>query len=59
MTKRETFQISLSPQTSSVVRRLRATGLFGLTDDEVIERIVDERVRALILDGWAPMPKPR
>lgn len=56
--KRQTFHVSLSPQTSAVIKRLRATGLFGLTDDEVIERMIDERVRALILEGWAPMPKP-
>ena len=54
---RKTFEISLSPQTARVIHQLRETGLFGLTDAEVIERMVDDRARDAINKGWALPPR--
>ena len=47
-----TYEIELSPQTADSVLQLLETGLFGETQEAVVEEMVRHRVRELILERW-------
>jgi hypothetical protein len=39
------IEIELSPQAHDLIDKLFATGLFGLSREEVVQRFVEERLR--------------
>jgi hypothetical protein len=45
----------LSPQVENMVRDLLEIGIFGHTCDDVIERLLCDRLRQIAQEGWLTM----
>ncbi len=50
------LSVRVSPQAEIMLRDLRATGLFGLYVGDVVQRLIYERLRELVTQGWVEIP---
>ena len=50
------LSIRVSPQAEAMLKDLRATGLFGLYVGDVVQRLLYERLRELVTQGWVEIP---
>lgn len=52
-------RVYLSPQSTSLVKQLLSTGLYGSTMSQVCQRIVEEKLREFIAVDKLRFPRPR
>lgn len=48
--------LDLNPQQAHALQQLASTGYFGPDAPCVLLRLMDERLRALVTDGWVTLP---
>ncbi len=46
------LKLQIRPETERLLRSLAGHGLFGATKEEVATRLLDEKLREVILQGW-------
>ncbi len=47
------MSLTLSRAQSAAIGELLESGLFGFNKTDVVRRILDEKLRELVLQGWA------
>ena len=50
------LSVRVSPQAETMLKDLRDTGLFGLWVGDVVQRLLYERLRELVTQGWVEIP---
>ncbi len=48
--------VSLTPEMARAVKSLVSSGLFGTSEVDVVERLLAERLREVIQEGWLGAP---
>jgi Arc/MetJ-type ribon-helix-helix transcriptional regulator len=51
------LSVNLTRTQSRAIDELLATGLFGFNRSDLVRRLIDEKLRALVLEGWIAMPR--
>ena len=46
------LEIELTPQQINIIDQLLEIGLYGLSREDVVNRLVSERIRQVIVEGW-------
>ena len=57
--RQKRISVGLSDQADDMVDELLATGLFGHSRADVVQRLVYDRLRQLSVEGWLAMPGGR
>ncbi len=52
----EKLKLKTRPETIRLLKTLAEQGLFGETKEEVAARLLDEKLREVILQGWMGVP---
>lgn len=52
----ERLKLKIRPETVRLLKKLAEQGLFGETKEEVAARLLDEKLREVILQGWMGVP---
>ena len=52
MDKGTILEIELTPQQINIIDQLLEIGLYGLSREDVVNRLVSERIRQVIVEGW-------
>lgn len=55
----KSITIEINPDQERYLRGLYAIGLFGTTLEEVVLRMVDEKLQAAIVQGWVGEIPPK